>query len=60
MKEVVLSVGHLKPSKKFPQGAISNGSMGEIANIKARRCNNAFLKELLKMVSYLKQGITYC
>ena len=28
MKEVVLSVGHLKPSKKFPHGAISNGSIG--------------------------------
>ena len=44
MKEVVLSVGHLKPSKKFPHGAISNGSIGEIASIKTRRCNNAIFK----------------
>jgi hypothetical protein len=44
MKEVVLSVGHLKPSKKFPHGAISNGSIGGIASIKTRRCNSAIFK----------------
>ena len=45
MKEILLSVGHLKPSKKFPHGAISNGSIrGKLQSIKTRRYNNTLFK----------------